>query len=130
MTDKNYAQFEDILDLTEVDLKPIVQGLDAAIIAIHTEACIVVRIGDRAATYGVGPKKMSEGYCYIIPHKNWINLGFYQGAHLPDPSELLEGTGKNMRHVKIRSLKEISNPAVEALIKAALAERKSALAAC
>jgi hypothetical protein len=27
----------------------------------------VIRIGDRAASYGVGSKKMTEGYAYVMP---------------------------------------------------------------
>ena len=45
-----------------------------------------VRLGDNAATYGVGPKKMSDGYAYIMPMRGYINLGFYQGAMLADPN--------------------------------------------
>ena len=66
----------------------------------------VVRLGDRAATYGVGQKKMIEGYVYILPHKSWVNLGFFRGSILSDPNGLLEGTGKNMRHVKIHSMED------------------------
>ena len=35
--------------------------------------------------YGVGPKKMSEHFCYIAPAKKHVNLGFMYGADLPDP---------------------------------------------
>ena len=128
MADEKLATFQDLLNITEPDLQPIVHALQDMILLNHTEANVMVRMGDRAVTYGLGAKKMSEGYCYIIPHKNWINLGFYQGAHLPDPSNLLEGTGKNMRHVKIRNPDEISNPAIDALINEALEERRVALA--
>jgi hypothetical protein len=34
--------------------------------------------------------------------KSHTNVGFFYGAHLEDPARLLEGTGKNMRHVKLR----------------------------
>ena len=87
-------------------------------------ACEVVRLGDRAATYGVGPRKMLDGYAYILPYKGWVNLGFYQGVDLADPKELLEGTGARMRHVKIRSIDDAKRPEVRALIKAALARRE------
>ena len=87
----------------------------------------MVRLGDRAATYGVGLKKMSEGYSYILPHKNWVNLGFYMGTSLPDPSGLMEGTGKKLRHVKVRSVEDAERPEIRRLIEEALAERKQAL---
>lgn len=40
-------------------------------------------------------------------HKNWVSLMLFRGAHLDDPLGLLEGTGKNMRHVKVRSLEQL-----------------------
>ena len=96
------------------------------ILEIHPDVCEVTRLGDRATTFGVGPKKMSEGYSYLMPHKSWVNLGFYKGALLDDPEGLMEGTGKKLRHVKIRSLESAQRPEVKALIERALAERKEA----
>ena len=86
-----------------------------------------LRLGDRAATYGVGPKKMSEGYAYILPYDGWVNLGFYKGADLKDPKNLLDGTGAKMRHVKIRSIEDANRPSIRALVKEALKERRQAL---
>lgn len=40
--------------------------------------------------------------CYIRPAKAHLTFGFYKGASLTDPENLLEGTGKGLRHVKIR----------------------------
>jgi hypothetical protein len=59
--------------------------------------------------YGVGPKKMSEHFCYIAFHHDPINLGFNYGAELPDPKGLLKGPGKLLRHIKVSHF-EISNP--------------------
>lgn len=84
-------------------------------------------MGDRAATYGVGPKKMTEGFVYVMPQKTWVNLGFYQGATLPDPDRILEGTGTKLRHVKIRTGDDVNREAVRALIEAAVRERVVAL---
>ena len=80
-----------------------------------------------AATYGVGPRKMIDGYAYILPHSAWVNLGFYRGTDLPDPEGLLEGTGARMRHVKVRSLDDARLPEVRDLVAAAYAERRDAL---
>ena len=69
--------------------------------------------------YGVGPKKMSEQFCYIGTFKKHVNLGFYYGADLPDPSGLLEGTGDLLRHIKLRSVEDVNRSAVRALVVAA-----------
>ena len=62
---------------------------------------------------------MKDTFCAISPQKTRINLYFTQGVHLPDPAGLLEGTGKNMRHVKIEGTKQLNSRTVKALIKAA-----------
>ncbi|MEP2946456.1 MAG: DUF1801 domain-containing protein [Lentilitoribacter sp.] len=127
MSKTNFGSFEDLIELTPDQLRPIVIGLKEIILSVHPETCEVVRLGDRAATYGVGPKKMSEGYCYILPHSKWVNLGFYKGADLADPSNMLEGTGAKLRHIKIKSLDECDDPEIGKLIKSALDERKTTL---
>ena len=124
MSETKFGNFNDLLDITGEDLRPIVLELKKVILTIDPDACEVVRLGDRAATYGVGPKKMKEGYVYILPHKSWVNLGFFRGAILDDPDGLLEGTGKSMRHIKIKSLDQANNKSIKTLIKIALIERK------
>ena len=119
--------FDDLLAATEERLRPILHALRQTIRDIHPEACEVVRLGDRAANYGVGPRKMLDGYAYLMPQRAWVNLGFYQGVGLPDPERLLDGTGVKMRHVKIRSLDDARRPALRALVAAALAERRAAV---
>ncbi|TFG95641.1 MAG: DUF1801 domain-containing protein [Myxococcales bacterium] len=64
----------------------------------------------------------SRKFCAISPHKAWVNLQFHDGASLDDPSRLLEGTGKSMRHVKLSSARDLQRRALSALIRSA-AER-------
>ncbi len=44
----------------------------------------------------------SAPFAYVNAFTKHVNLGFFYGAYLPDPAELLEGTGKHMRHIKLR----------------------------
>jgi hypothetical protein len=62
---------------------------------------------------------MSEQFCYIALFKERINLGFYYGADLPDPTHLLEGSGQSMRHIKIAQLAQLEDPALLQLVAAA-----------
>ncbi len=62
---------------------------------------------------------------YVDAFTAHVNVGFFLGAHLPDPAGLLEGTGKNMRHVKLRPGTEIDGEALTALIQAAYSRVKS-----
>lgn len=127
MSDATQGTFDQLLQIARPPLRSIMERLREIILDIDPNTCEVVRLGDRAATYGVGPKKMSEGYVYILPQTTWVNLGFYKGADLPDPRGLLEGTGAKMRHVKIRSHDEATPRHVRALIRAAIDERRKAL---
>jgi hypothetical protein len=66
--------------------------------------------------------------CYIAPQKNYVNLGFFFGAHLDDPRHLLVGDGKRMRHIKVRSCEDASNPALEQLLKEAWKDAPDSIA--
>lgn len=117
--------FEELLAGVEPRLATIARRLRAIIRDVDISTVETVRLGDNAATYGVGPRKMTDGYAYIMPMRGYINLGFYQGAVLADPEQLLEGTGKALRHLKLRSLADANRPPVRALVAKALARRRS-----
>ena len=56
---------------------------------------------------------------YVNAFSAHVNVGFFHGASLPDPTGLLEGAGKRMRHVKLRWGAPIDADALNALIEAA-----------
>jgi hypothetical protein len=58
-------------------------------------------------------------FAYVDVFKSHTNVGFFYGAHLEDPAGLLEGGGKNMRHVKLKPRREVDSAALGALIHAA-----------
>ena len=117
--------FDELLAGVEPDLAAIARRLRGIIRGVDASTVETVRLGDNAATYGVGPRKMTDGYAYVMPMRGYVNLGFYQGALLADSKHLLEGTGKGLRHIKLRSLADANRPAVRALVVAALARRRS-----
>ena len=55
-------------------------------------------------------------FAYVNAFKAHVNVGFFRGAELPDPGGLLEGTGKFMRHVKLRPEGEVDASALVKLI--------------
>ena len=59
----------------------------------------------------------------LIPHAGWLNLQLADGAVLPDPDGLIEGTGKRIRHVKIHSVEAATSAPVVAIVEAQLAAR-------
>ena len=127
MPETKIGQFRDLLELASEPLRPVAESVRALILEIHPDACEVVRLGEKAASYGCGPRKMIDGYAYIMPFRSWVNLGFFQGASLMDPQGLLEGTGAKLRHIKLRTVDDTEQPGVRALVEQACAERKAAL---
>lgn len=54
--------------------------------------------------------KLEKKFAYLQANKNHVNLGFYKGLEkLNDPQKLLEGTGKTMRHIKLRKVSDIDS---------------------
>jgi hypothetical protein len=112
-------EFEEIIGEASPKVKELAIRAKALIKEVMPE---VVEVGwprQRIVGYGVGPKKMSEQFCYIAVFKERINLGFYYGAELPDPEGLLEGTGELLRHVKISKPGQLDDPSVRQLIEVA-----------
>jgi len=64
-------------------------------------------------------------FAYVNAFTAHVNLGFFRGANLPDPANLLEGTGKFMRHVKLRPGHPINAPALTKLIETAYTDMKA-----
>ena len=62
---------------------------------------------------------------YVNVFTSHVNVGFFQGASLPDPARLLQGTGKYMRHVKLRPGTAANAAALRTLIDTAYAEIKA-----
>jgi len=57
--------------------------------------------------------------CFYMVAKEHVIFGFVRGAILGDPSKLLEGTGKYLRHIKLRSVADVRRPGVQSLLKEA-----------
>jgi hypothetical protein len=119
--------FDQIIEGCDPAIAAIASALKARITAMHRDHVEIVWPRMKIASYGIGPKKMSEHYAYIAPQIKYVNLGFYRGASLTDPAGLLEGAGKNLRHIKIRSLSQVSKKALAELLQASLEERKQAV---
>jgi hypothetical protein len=119
-----YCTFDELIENIDPELGVICKALRTVITKLHPKHLEIVWKNQNIASYGLGPKKMSEHYTYIAPHQKHVNLGFYHGAALPDPDHLLEGTGKRLRHIKIHTVREAKRPQVEQLIRAAIAERE------
>ena len=66
-------------------------------------------------------------FAYVNAFSAHVNVGFFRGAQLTDPVGLLEGTGKYMRHVKLRPDSDVDAKALKALVDTAYTDLKGRL---
>lgn len=90
----------------------VMRGCGDEVRELLHDGCPVACLGD--APFG-----------YVNAFKSHVNVGFFHGASLPDPSRLLEGSGKFMRHVKLRVGTATDEAALGRLIEAAYAHIKA-----
>jgi hypothetical protein len=79
---------------------------------VFHDGCPVACLGD--APFG-----------YVNVFTSHVNVGFFQGAALPDPARLLQGSGKRMRHVKLTPGTATDAAALSRLIEAAYSDIKA-----
>ncbi len=83
-----------------------------------------IDVSSKLIGYGYGTK-MADTICVIMLYKSHVDLGFFNGAFLPNPLNLLEGTGKRHRHVKIRNESDLKNPGLIELLEEAVKAHSS-----
>jgi hypothetical protein len=115
--------FEDIVATASPALRPVCRSLRREIAALNKNYIATIWCKQRIASFGVGPKKMSEHYAYIAVHDTHVNVGFYHGAALTDRAGLLKGTGKRLRHISFRDISSTRKSAVVSLLRQAIADR-------
>jgi hypothetical protein len=74
-----------------------------------------------ALAIGFSPtERTSDAIFSIALWPRWVSLFFLQGAGLPDPHRLLQGSGKVARHIVLESAEDLDKPAIQELIASAL----------
>jgi hypothetical protein len=109
-----------------LDAQPAVLGSIARTWFLRMRACgndvrELVHDGCPVACVGDAP------FGYVNVFRTHVNVGFFQGADLADPRGLLQGSGKRMRHVKVKPTDDLDSRALGALIDAAYADIKARL---
>ena len=83
---------------------------------------------DHLLAFGFGPPgggvRMRGLAVALIPHAAHVNVQLADGAMLDDPTGIVEGTGKRIRHVKCRSLDDVARPGLRALLVEQAARRR------
>ena len=114
------ADFEKVLAGNAPDVIETARAVRAAVKAVMPDAVEQIDFGNGLLAIGRS-RAMRDLLFAIIPHKAHVNLQLADGADLPNPHGAIEGTGKRIRHVKVRSVEGATAPAVRDAIDAQLA---------
>ena len=79
-----------------------------------------VDLPDHLVAFGLGPPgkvRMRDLAVAVAPHAAHVNVQLAHGALLDDPTGIVEGTGKRIRHVKCRTLADVERPALRRLLE-------------
>lgn len=103
---------------------PEVQAVFEAVCALVREvipgATEQVDLPDHLVAFGLGPPggvRMRDLAVAVAPHKSHVNVQLAHGALLDDPTGIVEGTGKRIRHVKCRTMDDVGRPALRAILE-------------
>jgi hypothetical protein len=69
--------------------------------------------------------KAGHTFCYIAGFSRHANLGFQRGASLPDPQNVLIGTGAAMRHIKFFNVEQTRAPWLDTYLRTALGQSRA-----
>jgi hypothetical protein len=94
-------------------LQKVVRGLRSFVKAAVPGTKITVN------SWGIPTFEAKDPFCFYMVGKNHVTFGFHYGTSLDDPERLLEGTGKNLRHVKLRTVQDLKKKGLQELVLAA-----------
>lgn len=114
------ADFARILDGNAPEVIATAHAVRAAVKAAMPEAVEQIDFGNGLLAIGRS-RAMRDLLFAIIPHKSHVNLQLADGVDLPNPDGSIEGTGKRIRHIKVRSGEAAASAAVRAAIDAQIA---------
>ncbi|OLE65955.1 MAG: hypothetical protein AUG74_12030 [Bacteroidetes bacterium 13_1_20CM_4_60_6] len=80
---------------------------------------IVPGVKETVNAWGVPTFEAPDPFCFYMVGKNHVTFGFHFATSLPDPQGLLEGTGKNIRHVKLQTVAGLQQKGLRELVLAA-----------
>lgn len=110
-------------------VREVFHAIRALVIEVMPDAVEQLDLPDRVLAFGFGPPggvRLLGLAVGLIPHAAHVNVQLADGALLPDAAGIVEGTGKRIRHVKCRTLEDVSRPALRALLTEQASRRRAA----
>ncbi|WP_299436874.1 DUF1801 domain-containing protein [uncultured Aquimarina sp.] len=117
---KIHPDFLRFLELKEQNLIELYKDLRAFIMDLYPDTNeLLYHTHALTSLYSIS-EKMSDGFCMIPIYNNHLNLGFNKGTLLTDKHNLLTGTGKLIRHIPVKEIRDYRNDKVKDLVKLAI----------
>jgi hypothetical protein len=110
------------------EVRAIFGALTALVRAAMPDANEQLDVPDHLLAFGFGPPggtRLRDFAVALIPHRAHVNVQHADGALLEDPTGIIEGTGKRIRHVKCRSVDDVNRPALRAVLVQQAAQRRA-----
>ena len=114
------AQLDELLSGSSPEIAAVARELRAVVAEAMPDGTEQVDFGNRLLAIGRS-MKMRDLLFAIIPHSAHVNLQLADGIDLPNSDGLIEGTGKRIRHIKVRSIEAARSAPVRAAIDAQIA---------
>jgi hypothetical protein len=121
-----HEAFDSVMSQSSTEVKQLAHAIRNLVFEVLPQTVEVLWPKQGSVGWGIGPKKFSEQFCYLLPFKQHVTLGFYYGGELSDPGGLLGGGGRqvsgklSMRSVKIADVSDVRRPELRALVEAAV----------
>ena len=117
-----FASWDENLASHTPEVQAAARALEAIIRSEQPDVVVQYDPGNGLLAFGRS-MKMADLLFALIPHGSWVNLQLADGALLPNPDGRIEGTGKRIRHVKVRTLSASAEPRVREIVRAQLEAR-------
>lgn len=122
-TQESKADFEKLLSRANPQIRALSRQTRSLVLVLFPNAHEKTYGGWGNTWYGASDKARDAVFS-ITPLKSYVQLHFLRGTELSDPDGLLEGVGKKLRHVKIRSAAELKRASLRRLMKRAIAHAR------
>jgi hypothetical protein len=122
VSSEDAAAFDSFLDGSAPVVADTARALRQVVLDAFPDAVETFDRADGLLAIGTG-RSMRDFSFAIIPHRAHVNLQLADGATLPNLDGRIEGTGKRVRHVKVRSVGDARAPWIRAAVAAQLAVR-------
>lgn len=110
------ASWDELLARHSPEVQAAARELDAQIREALPDVVVQFDPGNGLLAFGRS-MKMRDLLFALIPHAGWVNLQLADGALLPNADGLIEGTGKRIRHAKIRSADAARDPRIRRIVR-------------